>query len=35
MAELIVREASQKKLISFRKPMLRPMIIAMTQLSEL
>jgi hypothetical protein len=34
MAELIIREASQKKLISFRKPMLRPMIIAMTQLSE-
>jgi hypothetical protein len=34
MANLIIREASQKKLISFRKPMLRPMIIAMTQLSE-
>ena len=34
MPELIIREASQKKLISFRRPMLRPVIIAMTQLSE-
>jgi hypothetical protein len=34
LAELIIREGSQKKLISFRKPMLRPMIIAMTLLSE-